>query len=137
MWDRLTAQRERIADGPYAVRFFLGRPTPTQDTWMRRHADDAALPVVDLNDLDHEPFAGATRPASSPRSRRRKSSTPTHSRGHLRTVAPAPVVLRTRFHRDARWQELLSQNELSTRQTGVDGLQEITDVDWAAGRGAP
>ena len=43
-----------------------------------------------------------------------------------------PVVLRTRFEQDPRWQELLSQNALSTRQTGVSGLQSITDVDWAA-----
>ena len=63
----------------------------------------------------------------------RRSSTPTHIHaGIFALLHRRPVVLRTRFHRDARWQELLSQNELSTRQTSVVGLQAITDVDWAA-----
>ena len=133
VWDRLTEQREPITDGPYAVRFFLGRPTPTQDAWVRRHADDAALPVVDLYDLDHEAFAGVD-PAGFVAAIARAEVVYTDSfhAGIFALLHRRPVVLRTRFHRDARWQELLSQNELSTRQTGVGGLQAITDVDWAA-----
>ena len=100
---------------------------------MSRHADDAALPVVDLYDLDHEAFAGVD-PAGFVAAIARAEVVYTDSfhAGIFALLHRRPVVLRTRFHRDARWQELLSQNELSTRQTGVDGLQAITDVDWAA-----
>ena len=132
VWDRLTEQREPITDAPYAVRFFLGRPTPLQDAWVRRHADDAALPVVDLYDLDHEAFAGVD-PAGFVAAIARAEVVYTDSfhAGIFALLHRRPVVLRTRFHRDARWEELLSQNELSTRQTGVGGLQAITEVDWA------
>ena len=112
VWDRLIEQREPITDGPYAVRFFLGRPTPTQDAWVRRHADDAGLagrrPV--------RPGRGGVRRRRPGRLRRRDRACGGRvhrliSRGIFALFHRRPVVLRTRFHRDARWEELLSQNE--------------------------
>ena len=90
-------------------------------------------PVVDLHDLDHEAFADVD-PAGFVAAIARAEVVYTDSfhAGIFALLHRRPVVLRTRFQQDARWQELLSQNELSTRQTGVGGLQSITDVDWAA-----
>lgn len=133
VWDRLTARRAPIVGGPYAVRFFLGRPTPAQDAWVRRHAGDAALRVVDLHDLDHEAFADVD-PTGFVAAIAGADVVYTDSfhAGIFALLHRRPIVLRTRFDRDARWQELLSQHGLSTRQSDVAGLQVITDVDWAA-----
>jgi len=133
VWDRLIAEQPPITAVPYAVRFFLGLPTPTQDAWVRRDADEAGLEVVDMHDLDQEEFADVG-PAGFIAAIARAEIVYTDSfhAGIFALLNRRPVVLRTRFEQDPRWQELLSQNALSTRQTGVSGLQSITDVDWAA-----
>jgi hypothetical protein len=133
VWDRLIAAQPPITARPYAVRFFLGRPTPTQDTWVTRHAEDAGLAVVDLHALDQEACADVG-PAGFIAAIAHADIVYTDSfhAGIFALLHRRPVVLRTRFDRDARWQELLAQHSLSTRQTSVDGLRLITEVDWAA-----
>lgn len=133
VWDRLIAAQPPIVAAPYAVRFFLGRPTPAQDAWVTRHADEAGLEVVDLHALDQEKFADVG-PAGFIAAIARAEIVYTDSfhAGIFALLNRRPVVLRTRFEQDSRWQELLSQNNLSTRPTGVSGLQSITDPDWAA-----
>lgn len=133
VWDRLISAQSPIAAAPYAVRFFLGHPSAAQDAWVTRHADEAALEIVDLNALDQEKFADVG-PAGFIAAIARAEIVYTDSfhAGIFALLNRRPVVLRTRFEQDPRWQELLSQNDLSTRPTGVTGLQSITDPDWAA-----
>lgn len=133
VWDRLIAQEPPITAAPYAVRFFLGLPTPGQDAWVGRHADEAGLDVVDLHALGREEFADVGPDAFiAAIARAEIVYTDSFHAGIFALLHRRPVVLRTRFEQDPRWQELLSQNGLSTRQTGVSGLHSITDVDWAA-----
>ena len=133
VWDRLIAEQPPITAVPYAVRFFLGLPTPTQDAWVRRDADEAGLEVVDMHDLDQQEFADVG-PAGFIAAIAHAEIVYTDSfhAGIFALLNRRPVVLRTRFEQDPRWQELLSQNALSTRQTGVSGLQSIAEVDWPA-----
>ena len=78
---------------------------------MRRHADDAGLDVVDLHDLDQEEFADVG-PAGFIAAIARAEIVYTDSfhAGIFALLNRRPVVLRTRFEQDPRWQELLSQN---------------------------
>ena len=133
VWDRLISAQSPIAAAPYAVRFFLGHPSPAQDAWVTRHADEAGLEIVDMHALDQEKFADVG-PAGFIAAIARAEIVYTDSfhAGIFALLNRRPVVLRTRFEQDPRWQELLSQNDLSTRPTGVRGLQSITDPDWAA-----
>ncbi|HVL62777.1 MAG TPA: polysaccharide pyruvyl transferase family protein [Microbacterium sp.] len=133
VWDRLISAQSPIAAAPYAVRFFLGHPSPAQDAWVTRHADEAGLEIVDMHALDQEKFADVG-PAGFIAAIARAEIVYTDSfhAGIFALLNRRPVVLRTRFDQDPRWQELLSQNDLSTRPTGVSGLQSITDPDWAA-----
>jgi len=133
VWDRLISAQSPIAAAPYAVRFFLGHPSPAQDAWVTRHADEAGLEIVDMHALDQEKFADVG-PAGFIAAIARAEIVYTDSfhAGIFALLNRRPVVLRTRFEQDPRWQELLSQNDLSTRPTGVSGLQSITDPDWAA-----
>ena len=133
VWDRLIAAQPPIAAAPYAARFFLGHPTPAQDAWVTRHADEAGLEIVDMHALDQEEFAEVG-PAGFIAAIARAEIVYTDSfhAGIFALLNRRPVVLRNRFEQDPRWQELLSQNNLSTRSTGVSGLQSITDPDWAA-----
>ncbi|GAA1762355.1 polysaccharide pyruvyl transferase family protein [Agromyces humatus] len=132
-WDRLIAAEPQILPVPYAVRFFLGQPTPEQDAWVTRHALDTGLEVVDLHALDQERFADVG-PAGFVAAIARAEVVYTDSfhAGIFSLLYRRSVVLRHRFDRDPRWQELLSQNGLSTRATEVGGLQSIAGVDWAA-----
>jgi hypothetical protein len=133
VWDRLIARQPPITPAPYAVRFFLGQPTPEQDAWMRGHADEAALALVDLHALDHEMFAGVD-PAGfiAAIAHAEVVYTDSFHAGIFALRYRRPVILRTRYERDPRWEELLSQNGLSPRPTGVGGLRSIEDVDWRA-----
>lgn len=133
VWDDLIARQPPITSGPYAVRFFLGRPTPEQDVWLRLHADGADLAVVDLHALDQETFSDVG-PAGFVAAISRASVVYTDSfhAGIFALLFHRPIVLRSRFARDARWEELISQHGLATRPTGVEGLQKLTDTDWKA-----
>lgn len=133
VWDRLIAAEPPLIGGPYAVRFFLGRPTPEQDAWLRRHADDAELPVVDLHALDQAAFADVS-PAGfvAAISRAGVVYTDSFHAGIFALLFRRPIVLRSRFARDARWEELISQHGLAIAPTDVDGLQELADIDWNA-----
>ncbi|MFE5670500.1 polysaccharide pyruvyl transferase family protein [Agromyces sp. NPDC056523] len=131
VWDRLTAARPRIVSEPYALRFFLGAPTVEQDVWVRRYASDEGLAVVDLHDLDDARFAEVD-PAGFVASIARAEVVITDSfhAGIFSLLHRRPLILRTRFERDARWNELLRQHDLTTRATGIDGLRALADVDW-------
>lgn len=41
-----------------------------------------------------------------------------------------PLVVRSRFERDARWDELLVQHSLVPEPVGADGLRQVCGVDW-------
>jgi hypothetical protein len=131
VWDRLIAEQPIMSGPPYAVRFFLGDPTPAQEEWVRGRIDDDGLASVDLHDLDQERFADVG-PAGfvAAVARAEVIYTDSFHAGIFALLYRRPVVLRTRFERDPRWQELLSQHGLSTRPTGIGGMQFIDDVDW-------
>lgn len=133
VWDGLIAGQSPIIAGPYAVRFFLGTPTSAQNDWVHHHAEDAGLAIVDLHALDQEQFADVD-PAGFVAAIARADVVYTDSfhAGIFALLYRRPMVLRSRFDRDARWQELLSQHDLATRPTGVEGLQTMADVDWDA-----
>jgi hypothetical protein len=133
VWDRLIAAQPLINAEPHAVRFFLGRPTPAQDAWMERHAAVSGLAVVDLHSLDQEAFADVD-PAGfiAAIARAEVVYTDSFHAGIFALLHRRPIVLRSRFDRDARWQELLSQHALTTRPTGVEGLQTVAEADWEA-----
>jgi len=133
VWDRLIAEESPIASAPHAVRFFLGQPTADQRAWVERHARDAGLALVDLHSLDQEAFADVG-PAGFVAAIARAEVVYTDSfhAGIFALVHRRPIVLRSRFDRDARWQELLSQHALTTSPTSVEGLQVIDDADWEA-----
>jgi Polysaccharide pyruvyl transferase len=132
-WDALVAEQPPIIDVPYAVRFFLGRATPAQDKWVRGHATEAGLAVIDMHDLDHEAFADVD-PAAfvAAISRADILYTDSFHAGIFALLHHRPIVLRSRFDRDARWEELLSQHALTLKSTGVAGLGTVADADWAA-----
>ena len=127
VWDRLIAEQSAMSAEPHAVRFFLGRPTPAQAAWVERHARDVGLALVDLHSLDQEASRTSVRRGSSPRSRARRSCTPTRPRGIFALLHRRPIVLRSRFDRDARWQELLSQHALTTRPTASRDCRSSTN----------
>lgn len=133
IWESLVAEQPPLTVEPYAVRFFLGRPTPEQDAWLSRHADDGGLAVVDLHALDQAAFADVG-PAGFVAAISRASIVYTDSfhAGIFALHFHRPVVIRSRFARDARWEELISQHGLAPEPTGVEGLQELTDTDWKA-----
>jgi hypothetical protein len=132
-WDALVDEQPPIIDVPYAVRFFLGHATPAQDKWVRGHAAEAGLPVIDMHDLDQEAFADVD-PAAfvAAISRAEILYTDSFHAGIFALLNHRPIVLRSRFHRDARWEELLSQHGLTLKPTGVAGLGTVEDADWAA-----
>jgi hypothetical protein len=132
VWDRLIAERPRVVSEPYALRFFLGTPTEAQAAWVERHLADEGLAVVDLYDLNEARFADVD-PAGFVAAIARAEVVYTDSfhAGIFSLLHRRPLILRTRFERDARWEELLSQHDLTTRPTGVEGLRAvIDDVDW-------
>ncbi len=133
IWKGLVADQPRIVASPYAVRFFLGQPTPTQEAWVERNAADASLAIVDLHALDQAPFADVD-PAGFVAAIAGAEIIYTDSfhAGIFALLHRRPIVLRSRFDRDARWQELLSQHDLRTRPTGVEGLATLADPDWEA-----
>lgn len=133
VWDALVAEQPRVSAGPYAVRFFLGQPTPDQDAWVTRHAAEAGLEVVDLHALHQEAFADVG-PAGfvAAIARAELIYTDSFHAGIFSLWYRRPAVLRSRFDRDPRWHELRAQNDLTSRPTGIDGLEVIGDVDWAA-----
>ena len=132
-WDSLVAEHQSIIDVPYAVRFFLGRATAVQDKWVRGHAGEAGLTVIDLHDLDQEAFADVD-PAAFVAAIARADVLYTDSfhAGIFALLFHRPIVLRSRFDRDARWDELLSQHALTVKPTGVAGLTIVGDIDWPA-----
>ena len=132
-WAALIGDRPRIIAEPYAVRFLLGRPTPEQDMWLRGHATDAGLVVADLNDLGQEAFADVD-PAGfvAAIASAEVVYTDSYHAAIFALLHRRPIVLRSRFDRDARWVELLSQHGVSPRPTGVPGLGTIPDTDWEA-----
>lgn len=131
VWDRLIAARPRVVPEPYALRFFLGAPTAAQDAWVRRRSAEEGLAIVDLHDLDDERFADVD-PAGFVAAIARAEVVHTDSfhAGIFSLLHRRPLILRTRFDRDARWGELLSQHDLTTRPTGVEGLRAVAEVDW-------
>lgn len=133
VWNRLIAGESPISAAPHGVRFFLGRPTPAQDAWVERHAAVSGLAVVDLHSLDQEAFADVG-PAGfiAAIARAEVVYTDSFHAGIFALLHRRPIVLRSRFAGDARWQELLSQHALATSPTGVEGLQTVADADWDA-----
>ena len=133
VWDRLIAEQSAMSAEPHAVRFFLGRPTPAQAAWVERHARDVGLALVDLHSLDQEAFSDVG-PAGFVAAIARAEVVYTDSfhAGIFALLHRRPIVLRSRFDRDARWQELLSQHALTTRPTGIEGLQVLDEPDWEA-----
>lgn len=131
LWDRMIGTRRLPADTPYAVQFFIGRPTPEQDEWVRRNVAESGLMLVDLHDLDHEEFAGID-PIGFVAVLANADLVITDSfhAGVFSLLYRRPLVLRARFNDDPRWEELLSQHALSTHETGVLGLRRLRDVDW-------
>ncbi|MBM7502744.1 polysaccharide pyruvyl transferase family protein [Agromyces aurantiacus] len=133
VWDRLIAGRPPIVDRPYAVRFFLGHPTPEQEAWLDHDARSAGLAVVDLHALDREEYADVD-PAGFvwAIAGAERVSTDSFHAAIFALRFRRPIIARTRFARDPRWDELLSQNELTAAPSGVPGLRSISDVDWDA-----
>ena len=100
---------------------------------MGRHARDAGLALVDLHSLDQEAFSDVG-PAGFVAAIARAEVVYTDSfhAGIFALLHRRPIVLRSRFDRDPRWQELLSQHALTTRPTGIEGLQVLDEPDWEA-----
>ena len=132
-WDRLIANEPPVADRPYAVRFFLGRPSPAQAAWAARQADDAGLDVVDLNDLDREEHSEVG-PAGFIAAIARADLVLTDSfhAGVFALLYRRPLAMRARFAKDARLDTLFSLHGLTAQPTGVDGIVQVADVDWGA-----
>lgn len=132
LWDPMIAGRQLPWDAPYAVQFSIGRPGPEEEEWVRRHVAESGLKLVDLHALDREEFADLD-PIGFVAAVANADLVITDSfhAGAFALSYRRPLVIRARFARDPRWEELLSQHALSTRSTGIPGLRYLGEVDWA------
>lgn len=132
VWDQLVSTQPPLTTRPYAVQFFIGDAAPAQVDWVRQEADRAGLELIDLHDLRRERFADLG-PAGfiAAISRAERVYTDSFHAGIFSLTFRRPLVVRTRFERDARWDELLAQHGLVPEPVGVEGLRRVPRVDWA------
>ncbi len=130
VWDGLVDDARIGERRGYAVRYFLGRPTAAQESWVQARLTAAGTALVDASPRSGElegpaAFVAAIAEADL-------VVTDSFHASVFALLYRRPLVVRGRFQGDDRIATLLRAHGISPRRAGVRGLTVVDQVDWAA-----